>query len=121
MTTSQPTHNQGSLRAYTIGFFLSIGLTVAAYFAVVHHLFANSIVPILIGLAFVQLWVQLLFFLHLDRENKPRWNLMIFLLSFSVVAILVVGSLWIMNHLNYNMLSGHAANTYIIHDEGITP
>ena len=50
-----------------------------------------------------QFFTQLLFFLHLGRETKPRWKLLVFLFMTMIVAILVFGSLWIMYNLNYHM------------------
>ena len=57
----------------------------------------------IIFLAVVQLVVQLVFFLHLGRERQPRWNLLAFAFMAIVLLILVLGSLWIMNNLNYHM------------------
>jgi cytochrome o ubiquinol oxidase operon protein cyoD len=53
--------------------------------------------------AFLQLFVQLYFFLHLGQEEKPAWNLVFFIATVGVIFIVVAGSVWIMNHLNYNM------------------
>lgn len=72
----------------------------------------------LIGFAISQLLVQLIFFLHLGRESKPRWNILVFLFAALVVLIVVVGSLWIMNNLDYHM-GGHEMDSSIIKDEGI--
>lgn len=97
-------------KAYFTGFAFSITLTVMAFLTVAlhnqpgHPAFFNFIaVWLILGLAVIQLCAQLVFFLHLGREQKPRWNLNAFLITLSLVLIVVIGSLWIMNHLNYNM------------------
>lgn len=99
-----------TLKAYITGFALSILLTLAAFLPVYQHVksghlaWAHSTLTILILiLAVVQLCVQLFLFLHLGREKKPRWNLMVFATTLSLILIVVIGSLWIMAHLNYNM------------------
>lgn len=90
--------------SYIIGFVLSVILTLLAYSLVVNGVLGGwNLIYALVGLAVVQLLVQLLFFLHLGRESEPRWNLLVFDFTLVVVIILVVGSLWIMNNLHYNM------------------
>jgi len=112
-------------RPYIFGFLLSIILTFLAYFLAQIHIQSHHqlidhplITYFIIGLAILQLLIQLLFFLHLGKESKPRWNLLFFLSTVSIILILVVGSLWIMNHLNYHMMPA-TMEKYIIHDEGL--
>jgi cytochrome o ubiquinol oxidase operon protein cyoD len=64
------------------------------------------------------LLVQLIFFLHLGRGSNVRWNILVLSFASLVVIIIVTGSLWIMNNLDYHM-GGHDMDTYIIKDEGI--
>ena len=91
------------MRSYVIGFVLSLTLTLVTYFMVTGKVYSNSHAAILIiVLALVQLFVQVIFFLHLNRDSRPRWNIIVFAFTLMVVVILVVGSLWIMNNLNYN-------------------
>jgi cytochrome o ubiquinol oxidase operon protein cyoD len=93
-----------SLGKYIVGFALSIGITLAAYFLATHQSISkDQIVAILTALALVQFIVQMLFFLHVGTERKPRWKLAVMFLMLGVVLILVFGSLWIMNNLNYRM------------------
>lgn len=87
----------GSFKSYLLGLFLSILLTMAAYF------FRAEVFLVAI-FAILQAGVQLIFFLNLTREPKPRWNLIIFLFMIMIVAIIVFGSIWIMNNLNYNLM-----------------
>ena len=101
------------LGTYVTGFVFSLLLTLAAYLVVVREVVAlQLVVPIIVGLALVQLFVQLTFFLHLGREPKPRWNLMAFLFMVLVVFIVVAGSLWIMANLDYNMT--HRTDSYLL-------
>lgn len=94
----------GTLQTYVTGFILSISLTLAAYVLVTNRAYSKwTIVLAIAGLAAVQFIVQLLFFLHLGRESKPRWRLLVFSFMLLVVGILVIGSLWIMYSLNYHM------------------
>jgi cytochrome o ubiquinol oxidase operon protein cyoD len=113
---------RGTVRSYTTGFGLSLILTIGAYLLVAHDVFSGwSLVFALAGLAIAQLLVQLIFFLHLGRESRPRWNLTVMLFAVMVVSIVVFGSLWIMKNLNYNHMHGQPAsesNKFIIHDEG---
>ncbi len=96
---------RGTLRSYTIGLVLSIVLTVVSYILAVNDLFNGVTLMLLLALfAIIQLAVQLQFFIHLDHESSPHWNKLIFLFMILIVSIVVVGSIWIMNNLNYNMM-----------------
>ncbi len=106
-----------SAAKYTIGFITCLLLTAAAYIVVTQHLFSGILMPIIIGLASLQVLVQLFFFLHLGEETKPRWKFMVFLAMLGVLAILVYGSLWIMQNLSYHM-SSEDMDSYLIKDEG---
>ncbi|HXF28685.1 MAG TPA: cytochrome o ubiquinol oxidase subunit IV [Chlamydiales bacterium] len=93
-----------TLKSYLIGLVISLILTLASYFVVTEQLFTRDVIIYTIcGFGFVQALVQLYYFLHLGQESKPHWNMIVFLFMAMVLAIVVVGSLWIMNHLNYNM------------------
>ena len=107
----------GSLGSYLTGFVFSIILTLIAYYVVTAKLYSSNlqVVSIIISLAILQLFVQLIFFLHLGRESKPRWNVTVFVFAATVVLIVVFGSIWIMNNLNYNM--AHSSDSYIRKDE----
>ena len=95
---------EGTLASYATGFALSLGLTFSAYLIVVNHLASGSALTLSIFLlALAQLGVQLVFFLHLDKGSKSRWNLIVLLMTAIIVLILVAGTLWIMKNLNYSM------------------
>ena len=61
---------------------------------------------------------QLIFFMHLGRETKPRWKLAVTLMMILVVSILVGGSLWIMSNLTYRMTPTQEEN-YMNNQQGI--
>lgn len=110
---------------YLIGFILSIVLTIAAYVPVLlhvqngHHTISHQVIlPVVMCLAVVQLAVQLLFFLHMGKERRPRWNLLAFLFMVLVLIIIVFGSLWIMDNLNYHSTAPANSNTYLHDNEG---
>lgn len=113
------------LRTYLIGFGLSLGITIIAFAAVMVQLDSDMQaypVPILLSglvlLAVVQLVVQLLFFFHLGKESRPRLNTTSFLFMLMVVGIIVIGSLWIMKNLDYNMMPAEVEQ-YIQEKENI--
>lgn len=107
------------LLSYVTGFVLSLALTLESYYLVVNHVFSTSLlIGSILLLAVVQLCVQLVFFLDLDKEARPRWNLVMLSFAVLVVLIIVLGSLWIMYHLDYSM-NPTQTNTYILQDEGI--
>jgi cytochrome o ubiquinol oxidase subunit IV len=92
-----------SAKPYLIGFLSSLVLTLAAYLTVTHHtLTRRLLIASVAALALIQAVVQLVFFLHLGDETKPRWRLTVLLFMLMVVGILVFGSLWIMYNLNYH-------------------
>lgn len=124
--------------SYIIGFAASLLLTLLAYGLVWQHvrshhswLSDNLLIFIVITLAQIQLFVQLRYFLQLNSSSKQRWNFTVSAFAATVVLILVFGSLWIMNNLNYhhgsfgethdghNLTTPAQTNQYIINDEGI--
>jgi cytochrome o ubiquinol oxidase operon protein cyoD len=121
VTVGQHEAAHGSVRSYTTGFALSVVFTLLAYWLVVERVWEGGVlVAALAVLAIAQLWVQLVFFLHLSRESKPRWNLVVFSFAVLVVLIVVGGSLWIMNNLDYHMMheEPQKIDQQIIEDEG---
>jgi cytochrome o ubiquinol oxidase operon protein cyoD len=110
---------RGTMASYVAGYIFSIYLTITAYLAVYNHLFSNtSLTVIIVGLALIQFVGQLVFFMHLGKETKPRWKLAVTLFMIMVVAILVGGSLWIMSSLKYNMTPTQEQN-YMNNQQGL--
>jgi len=110
--------SEGNLKSYITGFLLSIALTLSAYFMVVRRSFtADRIIAVIVALALIQFLVQMFFFLHLGKETKPRWKLFVVVFMIMIVLILVFGSIWIMNNLNYRM-SPEQINTYLNNQGG---
>jgi cytochrome o ubiquinol oxidase operon protein cyoD len=108
----------GTARMYVTGFISSLVLTVTAYLLVVNHAFSrHGLIAAVVVLALTQFFVQVIFFLHLGRESKPRWKLAVFLFMTMVVLILVFGSLWIMTNLNYRM-TPQQINNYMNEQSG---
>ncbi len=112
--------NHVTLRSYITGFVLSLATTIAAYAVVTGKLYSkNGIIIAIAVLAIAQFVVQMLFFMHLGQEKNPRWKLLALLFMSGVVAIVVVGSLWIMHHLNYNMMSSKQMQHYMDSQDGL--
>lgn len=110
---------------YITGFGLSVFLTLIAFLTAQKHvdsghLFISHsyIIIVLFGLALIQLLVQLIFFLHVWREDKPRWNLLFFVGTFTFIIFIVIASVIIMNNLDYRM-HPEKMSDYLIEDEGI--
>ena len=59
---------------------------------------------IVIAFAFVQIIVHTFFFLHINTRAEGGWTLMALIFTVVIVAIVITGSLWIMFHLNSNMM-----------------
>jgi cytochrome o ubiquinol oxidase operon protein cyoD len=114
-------NTEGNLASYVIGFISSIILTLFAYLAVVNQRFQGwNLVYAIATLALAQCLVQLLCFLHLGRETKPRWKLAVFSFMLLVIIIFVFGSLWIMSNLHYRRVSSPTqVNTYLHDQDGI--
>lgn len=94
------------LQYYVLGFGLSLIFTAAAFVLVQQHLLdTQALYIVVVALGLLQLLVQIMFFLRLNTSpEEGRWNLITLLFTLIVVAIVVIGSLWIMYNLNYNMM-----------------
>ena len=100
---SQKAH--GSLRGYIVGYVSAIALTIAAFATATSTSMAPfSIEAALAVLAIAQMLVHLIFFLHINTAPEQKTNVMALLLTLLIIAIVVIGSLWIMAHLNQNMV-----------------
>jgi cytochrome o ubiquinol oxidase subunit IV len=122
--TSSHDTPRGLLTVYIIGFAVSILLTLTSFALVKihlahHHTFPpdNFMIIALPTLAVAQFLAQLYFFLHLGRETKPRWKLLVLALMIVIVLILVIGSIWIMYNLNYRM-TPKQINQYMLNQNG---
>ena len=101
-----------TLTKYILGYGFSLLITLTAFGLVFAHIASGHIYPshhvlypVLIALALLQLVVQLILFLHVGVEEKPRWNLAALSFALIIVTILVGGTLWIM----HNLAIGHEA------------
>lgn len=100
------THGHASRRSYLIGFALSAVLTAVPFWLVMTGALANAqaTAALIIALAFVQIVVHTIFFLHVNTRAEGGWTLMALIFTLVMVAIVISGSLWIMYHLNSNMM-----------------
>jgi cytochrome o ubiquinol oxidase operon protein cyoD len=93
------------VRNYLLGLFFATLLTVASFYLASAHLIWGPAVPIaLVVLAIAQMGVHLVFFLHVTTGPDNTNNVLALAYGVMVVALVVLGSIWIMNHLAHNMM-----------------
>ena len=94
-----------ALLSYSIGLVLAIGLTAAAFWAVHTKLIYGPGIPFaLVALAVAQMGVHLVFFLHITTDPDNTNNVLALAFGILIACIIIFGSLWIMHHLNHNMM-----------------
>ncbi len=94
-----------SMRDYVIGFVLSVILTAIPFWLVMTMpLSAAATGAIIMGFAVVQIVVHMVYFLHMTPKAEGGWSLTSLVFTIIVVVIMLAGSLWVMHHLNTNMM-----------------
>jgi cytochrome o ubiquinol oxidase subunit IV len=97
--------NHGTLKSYIVGFALSIILTFMSFGCVMSGAVPHDlVVPGIMVLCVAQVLVQLVFFLHLSAKPGQSDNLQIGVFTVLIIAIIVVGSLWVMHNMNEYMM-----------------
>ena len=96
----------GTLKSYLTGFVLAAILTAIPFWLVMDRVIDSSRVTGLVILAFavVQIVVHIIYFLHLDTKSESGWNMLALIFTLVLVVITLSGSIWIMYHLNSNMM-----------------
>jgi cytochrome o ubiquinol oxidase operon protein cyoD len=90
---------------YLAGLGLAVLLTVVSFtVAGTSLVWAPSVPVALFVLAIAQMGVHLVFFLHITTGPDGINNVMALAFGVLIVVLLIAGSLWIMGHLNHNML-----------------
>ena len=93
------------IQAYLIGLGLATLITIVAFFVAGTSLVWQPSIPIaLMVLAIAQMGVHLVFFLHITSGPESYNNVLALAFGVLIVFLLIVGSLWIMAHLNHNMM-----------------
>jgi cytochrome o ubiquinol oxidase subunit IV len=96
------------VQGYLIGFGLAVLLTAASFYvAGTHEIWGPGIPVALVVLAIAQMGVHLVFFLHITTAPDNTNNILALAFGLLIVALVVGGSVWIMYHLNNNMLPMH--------------
>jgi cytochrome o ubiquinol oxidase operon protein cyoD len=105
-------HNHGSLKSYTIGFILSVILTAIPFWLVMGNVFANPATTAftILGFAAVQIVVHMVYFLHMNAKVEGGWSMLAMMFTLILVVIVLSGSIWVMYHMNANMMPGMDAH-----------
>ncbi|MFK4810224.1 cytochrome o ubiquinol oxidase subunit IV [Devosia sp. ZW T5_3] len=102
-------HSHGTRKTYLTGFALSVILTAIPFWLVMGNVIADSMITTLVIMAFgvAQILVHMIYFLHMNTRSEGGWTMMAAIFTIIVVVIALSGSLWVMYHLNTNMMPGH--------------
>jgi len=98
--------SHGSLKGYVTGFVLSVVLTAIPFWLVMGKVFdrPGATATVLLGFAAVQIVVHMVYFLHMNAKSEGGWTLLALIFTLVLVVIALSGSLWVMYHLNENMM-----------------
>jgi len=96
----------GTLGGYITGFVLSAILTAIPFWLVMNDVLGHSTLTAFVIMAFaaVQIVVHMIFFLHMNSRSEGGWTMMALIFTIVIVAIALSGSLWVMYHLDSNMM-----------------
>lgn len=96
----------GTLRDYVIGFFASVVLTVIPFWLVMADPIGIPAVTALLVMQFgvLQIFVHMFYFLHMNTTSQGGWIMMAAIFTVVIVLITLVGSMWVMHHMNTHMM-----------------
>jgi len=96
----------GTRRDYMVGFLLSVVLTAIPFWLVMSGAIESKAVTgfIVMGFALVQIVVHMVYFLHMNSKSEGGWTVMAMIFTIIIIVIALSGSLWVMFHLNTNMM-----------------
>ncbi|GIZ50319.1 cytochrome o ubiquinol oxidase subunit IV [Noviherbaspirillum aridicola] len=112
-------HDHGSLKSYTIGFVLSVILTAIPFWLVMGNVLENSSTTamVILGFGAVQIVVHMIYFLHMNTKSEGGWTMLAFIFTLVLLVITLAGSIWVMYHLNHNMMPGMThESAHQVHD-----
>ena len=81
-------------------------LTAIPFWLVMGKVFDKSSTTAIVVLAFaaVQIVVHMVYFLHMNTKSEGGWSMLALIFTVVLVVIMLSGSLWVMYHLNHNMM-----------------
>ena len=98
--------SHSTLRGYLTGFVLSAALTAVPFWLVMGKVIASPtlLAFVILALAAVQIVVHMVYFLHMNARSEGGWTMLALIFTLVLVVITLSGSLWVMFHLNENMM-----------------
>ncbi|WP_419898863.1 cytochrome o ubiquinol oxidase subunit IV [Roseomonas sp. USHLN139] len=96
----------GTFKGYVTGFLLSVILTAIPFWLVMGEVFSSPRVTAALVMAFavVQIVVHMIYFLHMNGKSEGGWTMLALIFTLILVVITIAGSLWVMYHLDTNMM-----------------
>ena len=96
----------GTMRDYVTGFVLSVILTAIPFWLVMNGVIASAgmTAAVILGFAAVQIVVHMVYFLHMNARSEGGWNMLALIFTAVFVVIILAGSMWVMHHMNKNMM-----------------
>jgi cytochrome o ubiquinol oxidase subunit IV len=96
------------VRGYLLGLALAIALTLASFWVARTHIIYGPGIPVaLVALAVAQMGIHLVFFLHMTTAPDNTNNVLALAFGVLIVFVLVFGTVWVMAHMNHNMVPMH--------------
>jgi cytochrome o ubiquinol oxidase subunit IV len=93
--------------AYVIGLALALLLTgISFWVASTSVLWGPGVAVGLVVLAIAQMGVHLVFFLHITSGPDNTNNVLALAFGVLIVFLVMIGTIWIMAHMNANMMPG---------------
>jgi len=101
--------SHGSYKSYLTGFILSVVLTAVPFYVVLSDVNINPLwaVGIIFALGAVQVMVHIHYFLHVTVKAEDGWQVLSLIFAGVILAIILAGSIWVMFHMNANMMPAH--------------
>ncbi|WP_337267179.1 cytochrome o ubiquinol oxidase subunit IV [Oryzifoliimicrobium ureilyticus] len=98
--------SHGTMKSYMTGFVLSVILTAIPFWLVMGNVFSDASVTaaLVMALGAIQIVVHMIYFLHMNTRSEGGWTMMALIFTIVIVVIALAGSLWVMHHLNTNMM-----------------
>jgi len=94
-----------TLKGYATGFVLSVILTAIPFWLVMAKVLPPDATKfIILGFAAVQVVVHMVYFLHMNAKVEGGWSMLALVFTIIVVVVMLAGSIWVMYHMNANMM-----------------